>query len=30
MLPAMLVILLLLTVFRKPIEIAYAEGDASE
>ena len=30
MLPAMLVILLLLTVFRKPIEIAYAEGEASE
>ena len=30
MLPAMLVILLLLTVFRKPIELAYAEGDVSE
>ena len=30
MLPAMLVILLLLTAFRKPIEIAYAEGDVSE
>lgn len=30
MLPAMLVILLLLTAFRKPIEIAYAEGEVSE
>ena len=30
MLPAMLVILLLLTVFRKPIEISYAEGEVSE